>query len=67
MMMRKFGNEGDVERAHEFILRSDGIERTKLLAEEHATAAIRHAEKLHHEPSVALLCDVARKVVSRDT
>lgn len=66
MMMRKFGNEGDVERAHEYILRSDGVERTRMLADDHIRDAVRHAEQLHQQEPIETLCAIARKVVSRN-
>jgi len=66
MMMRKFANEGDVERAHEFIMRSDGVERTRALAAEHVSTAVHHAEQLHQPDQIETLCAVARKVVTRN-
>lgn len=65
MMMRKFSNAGDVARAHEFILQSDGVERTRALAEDHVAKAVAHAKQLHQEAPIAVLCQVAHKVISR--
>ncbi|KAK4124449.1 terpenoid synthase [Parathielavia appendiculata] len=37
---RKFANDGDVERARDLVMQSDGIEQTRALAEEYAEKAI---------------------------
>lgn len=40
LIARKFGEPGDVQRACELVLESDGLERTKELATFHAQAAV---------------------------
>merc|ERR1719224_317980 len=40
LVTRKFGEPGDVQRACELVLESNGLQRTKELAEFHAQAAI---------------------------
>ncbi|KAK4098728.1 terpenoid synthase [Parathielavia hyrcaniae] len=37
---RKFANDGDVERARDLVMQTDGIEQTRALAEEYAEKAI---------------------------
>ncbi|KHJ82527.1 hypothetical protein OESDEN_17779, partial [Oesophagostomum dentatum] len=41
LMARKFSERGDVDRARDIVLNSDGIERTRQLAREHSQSAAR--------------------------
>lgn len=46
LIERRFKNVGDVETAHDWVKRSKGIERTKVLAREHSAEAVRAIESL---------------------
>ena len=46
LIERRFKRDGDVERAAELVRRSDGVERTKALAREHAAEAAKAVENL---------------------
>ena len=46
LVERRFKHSGDVQRAHELVKQSKGIERTRALAQEHADMAIAALEKL---------------------
>lgn len=39
MILRRFSNDGDVDRAAQLVLHSNGIPKTRNLAQQHATAA----------------------------
>jgi len=66
MMKRKYRNNGDIERAVEFVNASDGIRKTKDLALVHVEVAVE-AIMEHLEPSVYrdALVHLAYKVVDR--
>lgn len=65
MIDRKFKNEGDVERALDFVRRSDGIERTKALAQVHVELAIEAILELAPNKYRDSLIHLAHKVVDR--
>eukprot|EP00957_Ditylum_brightwellii_P060872 4621048-Ditylum_brightwellii.AAC.1 len=66
MMKRKYRNNGDIERAVEYVNASDGIRKTKDLALVHVEVAVE-AIMEHLEPSVYrdALVHLAYKVVDR--
>ena len=47
MIQRKFKNDGDVSRAIELVFDSDGIQRTRAMAEEHCKLAARTVCQIH--------------------
>lgn len=58
MIQRKFKNDGDVSRAIELVFDSDGIQRTRDMAEEHCKLAARTVcENIW--PSAQRCCEVA--------
>lgn len=65
MMDRKFGNEGDVERAQQLVFESDGLEQTKHLARLHAEIAMESLLELDDSVYRDSLINLAYKVVSR--
>jgi len=65
MMDRKFGNEGDVERARQLVFQSDGLEQTKHLARLHAEIAMESLLELDDSVYRDSLINLAYKVVSR--
>jgi len=42
MIMRRFSEPGDVEKAYEAVMKSDGLYHTRILARKHADEALRH-------------------------
>lgn len=65
MMDRKFGDEGDVERAQQLVFESDGLEQTKHLARLHAEIAMEALLELDDSVYRDSLINLAYKVVSR--
>ncbi|CAG8975057.1 hypothetical protein HYALB_00009919 [Hymenoscyphus albidus] len=62
---RKFGNEGDVARARELVLQSNGIEQTRALAEEYANRAIASIEAFPESEAKDGLIEMAIKTLKR--
>lgn len=71
LIARKFKVSGDVAAAQNMVAASRGIERTKLLAAEHVTAAIAAIESLpparseHSRACREALIDITRQVLTR--
>ena len=65
LIERKFREEGDVARALELVRRSDGIERTKDLAQVYAELAVDAIMQLEPSPHRDSLVHLAYKVVDR--
>ncbi|OWF46055.1 decaprenyl-diphosphate synthase subunit 1-like isoform X1 [Mizuhopecten yessoensis] len=65
MIMRRFSMEGDVERARKMVANSNGVEQTRVLAEEHSKEAMYQLS--HLAPSVfrESLGNVANAVLTR--
>merc|ERR1719223_2041464 len=65
LMDRKFREEGDVETTVNFLRESNGIERTKQLAQVHAALAIDAVMELKESPYRDSLVHLAHRVVER--
>jgi len=65
LMDRKFREEGDVETTVNFLRESNGIERTKQLAQVHAELAIDAVMELKESPYRDSLVHLAHRVVER--
>ena len=65
MIERKFRNDGDVGSAVELVRRSDGIQRTKDLAQVHVEIAIHAVSELEASAYRDSLIHLAHKVVDR--
>ena len=65
LMDRKFKEEDDVETARKLVFDSDGIERTKQLAQVHAELAMEAVLELDSGVHRDALLNLAYKVVSR--
>nr|CAD7411931.1 unnamed protein product [Timema cristinae] len=50
MIMRRFQEPGDVERAFELVHKSQGLEQTRFLARKHCIEAARHASSIAESP-----------------
>jgi geranylgeranyl pyrophosphate synthase len=64
---RKFEAPGDVEEAHDFVLRSDGLERTKDLAVDYSNQAVEAILRLEQSEARDALVALARKITTRRT
>mmetsp|Transcript_4571 Transcript_4571/g.6942 ORF Transcript_4571/g.6942 Transcript_4571/m.6942 type:complete len:146 (-) Transcript_4571:105-542(-) len=65
MIGRKFRKEGDVDRAVELVFASDGIWKTKQLAQVHAELAVEAVLELDPSAHRDALVHLAHKVVDR--
>ncbi|KAI9584675.1 hypothetical protein GQX74_006570 [Glossina fuscipes] len=65
MIMRRFSEPGDVERAFELVHKSNGLEQTRFLARKHGIEAIRLAQEITESPYQKGLQVVADLVINR--
>ncbi|XP_055904334.1 all trans-polyprenyl-diphosphate synthase PDSS1 [Eupeodes corollae] len=65
MIMRRFSEPGDVERAFELVHKSHGLEQTKFLAKKHCVEAMRLAQELTDSPYQKGLQVVGDLVINR--
>ncbi|PHH90236.1 hypothetical protein CDD83_4204 [Cordyceps sp. RAO-2017] len=62
---RKFEQEGDIARARELVLQSDGIEQTRALAHDYSEQAIAAIADFPDSEAKAGLIDMAQKSIKR--
>lgn len=62
---RKFAQEGDVQRARELVLQSDGIEQTRALAQEYVDKAIASIAEFPESEAKDGLIEMAHKSLKR--
>jgi len=68
LIARKFDGPGDVEEALAIVRKSNGLERTKILAYVHAELAIEYIEKeFRNSEAKEALIALACRVVTRTT
>ena len=65
MILRRFREPGDVEKAFELVHRSQGLEQTRFLARKHCIEALRLASKLTESPYQKGLVVVGDFVLNR--
>ncbi|XP_033213043.1 decaprenyl-diphosphate synthase subunit 1 [Belonocnema kinseyi] len=65
MIMRRFQEPGDVEKAFELVHKSQGLEQTRFLARKHCVEAIRLANSLAESPYQKGLLVVSDLVLNR--
>ncbi|KAL1518122.1 hypothetical protein ABEB36_001794 [Hypothenemus hampei] len=65
MIMRRFQEPGDVEKAFELVHKSKGLEQTQFLAKQHCTEAMRIANQLKESPFQKGLIVTADYVLNR--
>lgn len=65
MIMRRFKEPGDVEKAYELVHKSQGLEQTRFLARKHCLEAIKLSNKLAESPYQKGLADVMDLVLNR--
>lgn len=66
MIMRRFGSDGDVDRAWRYVLESDGVEQTSFLARRYCHEATRQISRLQPSPERDALIRLTELVLSRD-
>uniref|UniRef100_A0A7N4P292 Decaprenyl diphosphate synthase subunit 1 n=1 Tax=Sarcophilus harrisii TaxID=9305 RepID=A0A7N4P292_SARHA len=66
MIMRRFSLPGDVERARQYVLQSDGVQQTTYLAQQYCHKAIREISKLRPSPERDALIQLTEIVLTRD-
>jgi len=65
LIMRRFQESGDAERALEFVLRSDGLQQTKELARSHCDAAVVQLGHLATSPYQQALVTLTHQLLHR--
>jgi decaprenyl-diphosphate synthase subunit 1 len=65
MIMRRFKEPGDVEKAYELVHKSQGLEQTRFLARKHCLEAIKLSNKLAESPYQKGLTDIMDLVLNR--
>ncbi|KAM4689362.1 all trans-polyprenyl-diphosphate synthase PDSS1 [Discoglossus pictus] len=66
MIMRRFSNPGDVERAWQYVSQSDGVHQTTYLAQRYCSEAIKEISKLQPSPERDALIHLTETVLTRD-
>ncbi|XP_051543551.1 all trans-polyprenyl-diphosphate synthase PDSS1-like isoform X2 [Myxocyprinus asiaticus] len=66
MIMRRFSSDGDVDRAWQYVLKSDGVEQTNYLAQHYCQEAIRQISQLRPSTERDALIRLTELVLSRD-
>ncbi|XP_054256946.1 all trans-polyprenyl-diphosphate synthase PDSS1-like [Macrosteles quadrilineatus] len=65
MIMRRFQEPGDVEKALELVYNSDGLDETRYLAERYCLKATEKAELIHESPYQQALIVMCDQVINR--
>jgi all-trans-nonaprenyl-diphosphate synthase len=65
LIEREFSEDGDMEEALTLIKKSDGIERSRQLADYHAKLSVKHLDCLKPSPSKDVLRELSDYVLSR--
>ncbi|KAG8009590.1 Decaprenyl-diphosphate synthase subunit 1 [Nibea albiflora] len=66
MIMRRFSSKGDVDRAWQYVLQSDGVQQTNFLAQRYCQEAIRQISMLRPSPERDALIRLTEMVLTRD-
>ncbi|XP_076014247.1 all trans-polyprenyl-diphosphate synthase PDSS1 isoform X2 [Genypterus blacodes] len=66
MIMRRFSSTGDVDRAWQFVLQSNGVEQTHFLAQRYCEEAIRQISALRPSPERDALIRLTEMMLTRD-
>lgn len=65
MISRRFSEPGDVERAYAYVMSSDGLAKTRELAQKHVDAALGHISHLSESEEKRALISLAEMTVDR--
>jgi len=66
LMKRKFKQDGDVETAVEFVNKANGIERSRVIADEFGAHAVAAVLQLRDSPARGALISLVQRVLRRD-
>lgn len=66
MIMRRFSDEGDVRKAFDFVLKSDGIKETRYLASKYCENAENILNKLNKSSEIDYLKYLIKTVINRE-
>lgn len=66
MIMRRFANEGDVLKAFNFVIKSDGIKETRFLAKKYCQNALSILNTLKPSSDIDYLKYLIHKVINRE-
>ncbi|XP_077100333.1 all trans-polyprenyl-diphosphate synthase PDSS1 isoform X1 [Siphateles boraxobius] len=66
MIMRRFSSDGDVDRAWQYVLKSDGVEQTNYLAQHYCQEAIRQISRLRPSTERDALIRLTELMLRRD-
>ncbi|XP_039899961.1 decaprenyl-diphosphate synthase subunit 1 [Simochromis diagramma] len=66
MIMRRFASKGDVDRAWQYVLQSNGVQQTNYLARHYCKEAIRQISRLRPSPERDALIRLTEMVLTRD-
>lgn len=66
LIMRRFSEPGDVDKAYKMVMESDGIENTRLLAKKHCDEALRNISCLQDTPEKKALITLTESVLIRN-
>ncbi|XP_035509307.1 decaprenyl-diphosphate synthase subunit 1 [Morone saxatilis] len=66
MIMRRFSSKGDVDRAWQYVLQSDGVQQTNYLAQRYCQEAIRQISRLRPSAERDALIRLTEMVLTRD-
>ncbi|XP_056155667.1 decaprenyl-diphosphate synthase subunit 1 [Lampris incognitus] len=66
MIMRRFSSKGDVDRAWQYVLQSNGVEQTSYLAQRYCQEAIRQINMLRPSAERDALMRLTEMVLTRD-
>ncbi|XP_060016587.1 all trans-polyprenyl-diphosphate synthase PDSS1 isoform X5 [Lagenorhynchus albirostris] len=66
MIMRRFSSPGDVDRARQYVLQSDGVQQTTYLAQRYCREAVREISKLRPSPERDALIQLSEIVLTRE-
>ncbi|XP_068438373.1 all trans-polyprenyl-diphosphate synthase PDSS1 [Clinocottus analis] len=66
MIMRRFSSQGDIDRAWQYVLQSDGVQQTKYLAQRYCDEAIRQISMLRPSAERDALIRLTEMVLTRD-
>jgi len=65
MIMRRFSEPGDFEKAYDAVMKSDGINHTRILARKHADEALKHIAPFADSPEKQALIEIAEMTLNR--
>ncbi|OCT75578.1 all trans-polyprenyl-diphosphate synthase PDSS1 [Xenopus laevis] len=66
LIMRRFSLPGDVERAWQYVLQSNGVQQTTYLAQSYCSQAVQEISKLQPSPEREALIQLTEIVLTRD-